>query len=66
MRTEQASRRGTEAMKAEGASRRGTVSIADYPIMLVEIVQRRRRDQNVSSAVSSDTWRPNAISEREL
>jgi len=42
-------------MKAKGASRgRGTASIADCPIMSVETIRRRRRDQNVSSAMSVD------------
>jgi len=67
MKPEWASREGTEEMKAEGASRgRRTALIVDCPIMSLEIIQWRRRNQNVSSAVNANTWRPNAISEREL
>jgi hypothetical protein len=55
-----------EIMKAEGASRRReTASIADCPIISVETVQQRRRDQYISNAVSIDTLPPNALNSQE-
>jgi len=55
--------KGSEGGTSRG---RGTASIADCPIMLVEIVQRRcNEDQNVFSVMSVNTLSQNALSKRE-
>jgi len=63
---EQTSWGGTAAVRAEGASRGGkNASTVDCPIRSLEFAQRRCRDQNIFSVVSTDTC-PNAINVRKL